>query len=174
MWSANADTSREDDGASGEGSGREDDVLEEPRRKYPKRGAGRALFRQMSADQVVWFPLDNSPALMRELAHEAQARWAVHGTPASGVGVLGLICAGLTVLAIAKDKAHAEQLYQCVLQRVSQELCTPSSPLAEAALCARASEVMAKSGTKPAKPAVPPPSPLQSDDVDGCGGEPGR
>jgi hypothetical protein len=50
--------------------------------------------------------LDNAPELMQELAHESGARWAVHGTPASGVGIVGLLRAGLTVFAIARDKEH--------------------------------------------------------------------
>ena len=44
-WSSAVDLSRMDGGESCEAS--EGDA-EEPRRKYPKRGAGRALYRQMS------------------------------------------------------------------------------------------------------------------------------
>ena len=126
-WSVgDADTMGEDESV---GSGGEE--LKEPKRKYAKRGSGRALFRQATVDEVIWFPLDNAPELMQELAHESGARWAVHGTPASGVGIVGLLRAGLTVFAITRDEDHADELYTCVLRRVSEEMCTSGKLLAD-------------------------------------------
>jgi hypothetical protein len=56
----------------------EEDAAEEPdgkspasKRKYAKRHSGRALCRVSSSDQVPLFPLDNSPRLMKEIAHES-------------------------------------------------------------------------------------------------------
>ena len=72
-----ADTMGEDESV---GSGGEE--LTEPKRKCANWGSGRACFRQATVDEVIWFPLDNAPELMQELAHESGARWAVHGTPA--------------------------------------------------------------------------------------------
>ena len=67
---------------------------------------------------------------------------------------------------MARDEDHADQLHKCILERVTEEMCTPNIPLAESALCERATKLMTK-GAKPAKAVEVPSSPLGSDQEDG-------
>jgi hypothetical protein len=36
--------------------------------------------RQVSAEETIWFPLDNNPLVIRELCHETKPRWVLYGT----------------------------------------------------------------------------------------------
>ena len=50
----------------------------------------RRLYRSTTEESVVWFPHDNHPDLLKEFVWESGSpRWVLHGTPASGAGVLG-------------------------------------------------------------------------------------
>ena len=56
---------------------------------------------------MVWFPHDNHPDLLKELAWESgNPRWVLHGTPASGAGVMGLMEMGTSVVACCEDPHH--------------------------------------------------------------------
>ena len=49
----------------------------------------RRLYRQTTGESVVWFPHDNHPDLLKELVWESGSpRWVLHGTPASGAGII--------------------------------------------------------------------------------------
>jgi len=98
-------------------------------RKYAKRNCNRALMRQVSNQDTIWFPLDNSPLLMRELVHETNPRWVIHGTPASGVGLMGILHHGCTVVAWCRDEAHATTLREHVKMRVAEEFMQHTSAL---------------------------------------------
>ena len=51
----------------------------------------RRLYRVATDDSVPWFPHDNHPDLLKELVWESgNPRWILHGTPASGAGVVGI------------------------------------------------------------------------------------
>ena len=56
------------DGSSESGSGEDQAVVDADtiRRKYAKRNSGRALLRQASKEETIWFPYDNSSILTRE------------------------------------------------------------------------------------------------------------
>ena len=52
----------------------------------------RRLYRTATDESVVWFPHDNHPDLLKELVWESGSpRWVLHGTPASGAGILGCL-----------------------------------------------------------------------------------
>ena len=52
----------------------------------------RRLYRQTTGESVVWFPHDNHPDLLKELVWESGSpRWVLHGTPASGAGIIGCL-----------------------------------------------------------------------------------
>ena len=82
-----------DDDMDSEASGQEEDA-ESPdravrRRQYAKRGT--ALGRQPSGDEVMLFPHDNSGLLLKELVYEVDPKWVIHGTPALGAGIYGIM-----------------------------------------------------------------------------------
>ena len=59
---------------------------------------------------MVWFPHDNHPDLLKELAWESgNPRWVLHGTPASGAGVMGLMEMGASVVACCEDAHHEKK-----------------------------------------------------------------
>ena len=135
-WSVPGGVSPGEEGGSENSDGSEaaveDDIDEEAKksRKYSKRHSGRALMRKISSEETVWFPLDNAPMLMRELVHETNPRWVLHGTPASGVGIVGLLTHGCTVVGCCHDADHAGTLRSLVQQRVAEEFLTVGSALA--------------------------------------------
>ena len=52
----------------------------------------RRLYRTATDESVVWFPHDNHPDLLKEFVWESGSpRWVLHGTPASGAGILGCL-----------------------------------------------------------------------------------
>ena len=60
----------------------------------------RRLYRRATGESVVWFPHDNHPDLLKELIWESgNPRWILHGTPASGAGVMGCLEMGVSVIA---------------------------------------------------------------------------
>ena len=76
----------------------------------------------------MWWPLDNSPKLLKEVAHESQATFGVHGTPAGGAGVPGWLSIGMQqVLLLCKDQQHADQLKSCIKQRLAEDYVTKGS-----------------------------------------------
>ena len=82
-----------DDEVDSELSG-QDEEAESPdravrRRQYAKRGT--ALGRQPSGDEVMLFPHDNSGLLLKELVYEVDPKWVIHGTPALGAGIYGIM-----------------------------------------------------------------------------------
>ena len=67
--------------ANDETAGTEEADAVVKKRRYSRRGGGRALLRQPSSDEVLLYPHDASGALMKELAHEAGAKWVLNGSP---------------------------------------------------------------------------------------------
>ena len=78
--------------------------------------------RQPSTTDVVFFPLDNSPALTREFAHETNANWVFTGTPAGGLAIHGFLLQGLTVVARPRNEEHGKQIYNNAKARLVEEL----------------------------------------------------
>ena len=96
----------------------------------------------MSSDETVWFPLDNAPSLIQEIVHETQAQWVIHGTPASGVGITGLVHLNVPVVAMVNSASHAEWLRKCLLQRAIEDLCTPGTSLSIPRFVKRTQELL--------------------------------
>jgi len=69
------------------------------------------------------------PPSAQELAHESKPRWIIHGTPASGAGIMGLLHEHCTVVAHCKNEAHAKELKQQIIYRVAEEYVSPGAPL---------------------------------------------
>ena len=135
----------------------EDDSSEESagtpkKRRYPARNKGRALLRQPSTDMVPWFPLDNSPKLMQELAHESGSglKWVFHGSPAGGCGLFGLLKEGLVVVALAATEDHGQELRKAVVNRIRQAMCTEGGTFSNPDFVKRAQELGLRSAA--AKP----------------------
>ena len=105
-----------------ENSSAEDDSPKKHR--YPKRNQGRSLIRKPSTDEVPFFPLDNSPKLMQELAHESGPglKWVFHGTPAGGCGLHGFLLTGLVVVAVVSCPEHEKALKKLVTERIRKDL----------------------------------------------------
>ena len=77
----------------------------------------RRLYRQASANEVVWFPHDNPAILMHELVWESggpQVRWIFFGTPVAGNGVLGAIEMGCSVICLCEDDHHKEHFLKAL------------------------------------------------------------
>ena len=124
------------------------------KRKYPKRYTGRALYRVPSTDQVPLFPLDNSPRLLKEIAHESgsEPRVFVHGSPAGGAGVFGLLSSQALVVAFVQDESHGRKLRDALLERVTESALTPGGTFSSAELSRQAQELQAKGGTPAKRP----------------------
>ncbi|MDA8584364.1 hypothetical protein N9L68_09005 [bacterium] len=74
----------------------------------------RRLYRKASDESVVWLPHDNHPDLLNELVWGSSSpRWILHGTPASGAGIMGCLEAGVSVIALCEDSHHETSEQHC-------------------------------------------------------------
>ena len=99
----------------------------------------RRIYRVAAEDSVSWFPHDNHPDLLKELAWESgNPRWILHGTPASGAGVLGCLDFGSSVIALCEDAHHLKHFEVAVQQRAIEAMLAGSRVFKDEALQARA------------------------------------
>ena len=135
-----ADTAAEPDPGSGPDEGADTAAA---KRKYAKRHSGRALVRTPSSDQVPLFPLDNSPRLTKEIVHESgsEPRVILHGTPAGGAGVYGLLSMRAYVVALVQDDAHGAKMRASLLDRIADSAMTPGGVFRTPALARQVQEL---------------------------------
>ena len=110
----------------------------------------RRLYRQATGTEVVWFPHDNSPLVLKELLHESgtgeqQPRWVLHGTPASSSGVLGLLEMGASVVGLCEDTHHLKNFMLHLREKCVESLLGGSAVFNDAALTERSNEIFRKS-----------------------------
>ena len=104
----------------------------------------RRLYRQTTGDEVVWFPHDNSPTLLKELVWESGSatRWVLHGTPSGSTGISGILEMGVSVVVFCRDTHHADHLQRFLKERCVELLLTGSLVFSDLALRNRADEVL--------------------------------
>ena len=101
----------------------------------------RRLYRTASDESVVWFPHDNHPDLLKELVWESGSpRWVLHGTPASGAGVIGCLDTGVSVIALCENAHHQQHLESALGVRAVEAMLAGSRIFKDEALQARALE----------------------------------
>ena len=99
----------------------------------------RRLYRRATGEQVVWFPHDNHPDLLKEFLWESgQSRWVLHGTPASGAGIIGCLEMGVSVIALCTDEHHEKHLGVAVKHRAVEAMLEGSRVFKDEELQARA------------------------------------
>ena len=92
---------------------------------------------------MVWFPHDNHPDLLKELVWETGSpRWVLHGTPASGAGIIGCLEAGVSVIALCEDAHHETHLSRVVMERAVEAMLAGSRVFKDDDLQARALELV--------------------------------
>ena len=110
----------------------------------------RRLYRQSTGEEVVWFPHDNAPALLKELVHECgrqdtpgkeETRWVFYGTPGGSAGVQGVLEMGCSVVALCEDTHHATHFKKHLRQRCVEALLSGSLVFADQDLTDRASKL---------------------------------
>ena len=92
-----------------------------------------------------WFPLDNTPDLLRELVWECggnTVRWVLHGTPASGAGVIGCLEMGCSVVCLCEDAHHKGNFEIALKERAVERLITGSRVFKDPGLSARALDLL--------------------------------
>ena len=101
----------------------------------------RKLYRHATGEEVEWFPLDNAPDLLRELVWECgghHVRWILHGTPASGAGVIGCLEMGSSVVCLCDDAHHKENFEKALKERAVERMLAGSRVFKSETLAARA------------------------------------
>ena len=113
----------------------------------------RRLYRTATDESMVWFPHDNHPDLLKELVWESGSpRWVLHGTPASGAGVIGCLETGVSVIALCENAHHQKHLDIALRERAVEAMLAGSRIFKDEALQARALEFCPMStGVKKAK-----------------------
>ena len=114
----------------------------------------RKLYRHATGEEVEWFPLDNAPDLLRELVWEGGGnivRWVLHGTPASGSGVIGCLEMGCSVVCLCEDTHHAENFQKALKERAVERMLAGSRIFKSETLAARALELLPGSNNKEEK-----------------------
>ena len=111
-----------------------------------KHVSKRKLYRQATGEEVIWFPHDNAPALMKEFVHESgrgcwEARWVFHGTPAGSTGVQGVLETGCSVVALCENEHHATNVRKHLREHCVEALLAGSVVFADQDLTARASKL---------------------------------
>ena len=105
----------------------------------------RKLYRHATGEEVEWFPLDNAPDLLRELVWECggtNVRWVLHGTPASGAGVIGCLEMGCSVVCLCEDAHHKENFQKALKERAVERLIAGSRIFKDPGLSARALDLL--------------------------------
>ena len=88
----------------------------------------RRLYRTATDESVVWFPHDNHPDLLKEFVWESGSpRWVLHGTPASGAGIIGCFETGASVVALCEDTHHQKHLEIALRERAVEAMLSGSS-----------------------------------------------
>ena len=115
----------------------------ERKRRYAKRHSGRALVRLPSSERVPLFPLDNSPRLLQEIAHEsgAEPRVFLHGTPGGGAGIYGLLAQRAFVVALVHDTEHGDKMRAALMDRITDSALTPGGAFSTAELSRQVQEL---------------------------------
>ena len=109
----------------------------------------RRLYRSASEESVVWFPHDNHPDLLKELVWESgNPRWVLHGTPASGAGVVGILETGVSVIVLCADTHHETNLSVAVKERAVEAMLSGSRVFKDDDLQARALDLCPAMGKK--------------------------
>ena len=106
----------------------------------------RKLYRQATGTEVPWFPHDNAPELLKECVWEAgvdDVRWVLHGTPAGGAGVAGVLETGVSVVCLCEDTHHKTHFLQFLRERCVEALLAGSNVFDNKSLKDRASELLA-------------------------------
>ena len=105
----------------------------------------RRLYRTATDESVVWFPHDNHPDLLKELVWESGSpRWVLHGTPASGAGIIGCFDTGASVIALCETKHHHNHLVNALRERAVEAMLAGSRIFKDEALQARMLEFCPK------------------------------
>ena len=105
----------------------------------------RRLYRTATDESVVWFPHDNHPDLLKELVWESGSpRWLLHGTPASGSGVIGCLETGSSVIALCENAHHQKHLTIALRERAVEAMLAGSRIFQDESLQARALELCPK------------------------------
>ena len=82
----------------------------------------RHLYRTATDESVVWFPHDNHPDLLKEFVWDSGSpRWVLHGTPASGAGIIGCFETGASVVALCEDTHHQKHLEIALRERAVEK-----------------------------------------------------
>ena len=99
------------------------DSVADQTRAFQQNVKKRRLYRRTKEESVVWFPHDNHPDILKELVWESCCpRWVLHGTPASGAGIMGCLEAGVSVIALCEDAHHETHLSRVVRERVVEAM----------------------------------------------------
>ena len=104
----------------------------------------RRLYRQTTGTDVAWFPHDNAADLLKELVWECggeKVRWVLHGTPASGAGVVGALEMGASVVCLCEDTHHKTGFEQALQQRCVEVMLAGSRVFKDLDLQARAAKL---------------------------------
>ncbi|MDA8584013.1 hypothetical protein N9L68_07250 [bacterium] len=102
----------------------------------------RRLYQRTSDESMVWFPHDNHPDLLKEFVWESgNPRRVLHGTPASGAGILGCLEAGVSVIALCEDIHHETTLSVAVKERCVEAMLAGSRVFKGDDLQARAPDI---------------------------------
>ena len=112
-----------------------------PLRPLQEHVKKRRLYRHATEESVVWFPHDNHPDLLKELVWESGGpRWVLHGTPASGAGVIGCLETGVSVISLCENAHHQKHLDIALRERAVEAMLSGSRIFKDEALQARALE----------------------------------
>ena len=106
----------------------------------------RRLYRAATNTSEVWFPHDNSGELCKELVWQAggseKVKWVLHGTPAAGNGVLGMLESGCNVIALAVDEHHKEHFKKACVEKAAEiALSGKNCPFGSSALLLKAKQL---------------------------------
>ena len=120
----------------------------------------RRLYRQTTGTEVAWFPHDNAADLLKELVWECggeKVRWVLHGTPASGAGIVGALEMGASVVCLCEDAHHKAGFEQALQQKCVEVMLAGSRVFKDLDLQARAAKLCpAARGEKKAETTATP------------------
>ena len=106
-----------------EGLHQPEDADEQDKARMVAMVKKRKLYRQLTGQEVPWFPHDNDIELLKEFCWEAgRPRWVLFGTPAGGAGIHGCLELGCSVVALCYDEHHRDHLQPFLLQRAVEAM----------------------------------------------------